>query len=47
MYIADVCNEYGDKELSAGLTSRFSAILHAASGLSYDDEEFENFNDSI
>ncbi len=47
MYIADVCNEYGDKELSAGLTSRFSAILHAASGLSYNDEEFENFNDSI
>ena len=40
MYIADVCDEYGDKELAASMTSRLSALLHALSG-NDDAEELE------
>ena len=41
MYIADVCDEYGDKELAASMTGRLSALLHALGG-NDDAEELED-----
>ena len=41
LYVADVCKQYGDKELSEAMIGSLEALLHAATGGNYalEDEE--------
>ena len=40
LYIADVCKQYGDKELSREMTGQLEALLHSSLG-AYEDLEAE------
>ena len=42
LYVADVCKQYGDKELSDALVDKLEALLHAATGQAYDVEGMED-----
>ena len=39
LYVADVCRQYGDKELSKAMTASLESLLRAATGEDYDLEE--------
>jgi len=38
LYVADVCKQYGDKELGDAMVDNLEALLHAASGSAYEVE---------
>ena len=42
LYVADVCKDYGDKELGDEMLSQLEDLLHAASGSAYDIEGQED-----
>ena len=44
LYVADVCKDYGDKDLGNAMMEELEQILHAASGTPYD---IENVEDSL
>jgi hypothetical protein len=42
LYVADVCKDYGDKELGEAMIDELEQLLHAASGSGYDIEHVED-----